>query len=303
MSGHHHHHHGACSHTDKTGYKLFLAIVFNLALSLVQVVGGVLSGSLALVADALHNFSDVGSLIIAYFAQKIAKKPADKVMTYGYGRAEIIGALINSTSLVIVGVYLVYEAVVRFFNPVPIDGWIVVYVAGLALFVDLVTVFLTYEGSKTSVNMRAAYVHNLSDALASVAVIFSGVAVILFKSYWVDFVATILISLYMFYHSYGLTLSCIRTLMQAVPYEIDTDEVKKSLIAISGVVDVSRMHIWEVHEKKRNFEAQIKTDLTNLNELDAVKKKIREVLFEDFKVHSATLDFEVSEGSLTSKGS
>ena len=124
--------------------KLYLAVVINIILTVFQIVGGLLSGSLSLLADALHNFSDAGALAIAAIAAKIAKIPPNQRMTYGYKRAEILGALINSTTLIIVGLYLLYEAVNRYFDQNPIDGWTVVWVATIALVIDIFTALLTY---------------------------------------------------------------------------------------------------------------------------------------------------------------
>ena len=127
MSGHHHH-----IDPQAGDQKIFWAIFVNLVLTIAQIIGGLLSGSLALIADAIHNFSDAISLIIAFFARKIARRPASEKMTFGYGRAEVVAALVNYTTLIVIGFYLVYEAVLRFFNPVAIDGWLVVVIAVVA---------------------------------------------------------------------------------------------------------------------------------------------------------------------------
>ena len=127
--GHHHHHHIDPEDGDR---RVALAVVVNLGLTVAQVIGGILSGSLALIADALHNFSDAISLIIAFGARKIARRPADADMTFGYGRAEVVAALINYTTLIVIGLYLLYEAAMRFIDPQGVDGWLVVIIAGIA---------------------------------------------------------------------------------------------------------------------------------------------------------------------------
>ena len=142
---------------DAGDRKVAAAIGVNILLTLVQIAGGILSGSLALIADALHNFSDAASLVIAFAARKIARRKADAKMTFGYDRAEVVAALINYTTLIIVGLYLIYEAVMRFIEPQGVDGWLVVIIAAVALIVDMVTALLTYTLSKTSVNIRAAF--------------------------------------------------------------------------------------------------------------------------------------------------
>ena len=222
-------------------------------------------------------------------------------MTFGFGRAEILGALINSVTLILVGVYLLFEAGKRYFSPEPIDGWMVVYVATVALVVDLITAFLTYKGSKDSINMRAAFIHNVSDAMASVVVIISGVLVILYDVYWVDFLATLFIAVYVVWHSWGLIRSCVKTLMQAVPEDISPQEVEDAMTKVDGVYGVHHLHIWAVHEKTRSLEGHVQVKTDSLLEVDKIKRNIKSLLHEDFKINHATLEFENLEADCTSK--
>src|SRR5436190_7193247 len=145
------------SHEHTSDQRLVLALGLNLLLTIVETVAGLLSGSLALVADAVHNLSDVGSFVIALVARRIGRWPSDELRTFGYRRAEIIGALINLTILIVISLFLIYEAVVRFFHPESIDGWVVVGVAAVALAVNLATTLLLYAMSRNNLNVRAAY--------------------------------------------------------------------------------------------------------------------------------------------------
>lgn len=228
---------------DKNGKALFWAILINVLLSVIQVIGGLVSGGLSLMADALHNFSDAGALIIAYVAQRVSGLPANKEMTFGYGRAQILGALINSVTLVLVGLYLIYESWARFHSPSKIDGLMVIWVAGVALVIDLATAWLTHSGSKESINMKAAFIHNLLDALASVVVIVSGILILNYNIFWVDLVATLLISFYILYQSIGLIKSSVRVLMQAVPADLNQSEIVSELKKIDGVIDIHHIHL------------------------------------------------------------
>lgn len=292
----HHHHHG--HHVHSHGKSLFIAIIFNVLLTLVQIVAGIFSGSLSLIADALHNLSDAGALIIAYLANKISGLSANEKMTFGYGRAQILGALINSTTLAVVGIYLMYEAVVRFFNQTPVDGWILIYVAGFALIVDLITAYLTFSGSKESINMRAAFIHNVSDALASLVVIISGIGIVLFKIYWIDLVATILISIYVMYHSFDLIKESVRILMQGVPYDINTEKVREEISLFEEVKDVHHTHIWSLNDKFRSLEGHIVVNKNfSMNELESLKYKIKDLLKSKFKINHSTLEFECSDNN------
>ena len=192
MSNHHHHH---ASESDRS---LFVAVGINVLLTLAQAIGGIISGSLSLIADALHNLSDAASLGIALFARTIGRRPADEIKSFGYQRAEVIAALINLTLLIVVSLYLIYEALWRVIEPQEITGWIIVLVAGIALIVDLITASITFKKSKDSMNMKAAFLHNLSDALASIGVILAGSLILLYQWYWVDTLLTFLIAGFVF---------------------------------------------------------------------------------------------------------
>lgn len=286
------------SHThEKNGKALFWAILINVILTVVQVIGGLVSGSLSLLADALHNFSDAGALIIAYVAQKVSGLPANKEMTFGYGRAQILGALINSVTLVLVGLYLIYESWERFQSPAKIDGWMVIWVAGVALVIDLATAWLTHSGSKESINMKAAFIHNLSDALASVVVIVSGVLILNYNIFWVDVVATLLISFYILYQSVGLIKSSVKVLMQAAPEDLSQSEIVSKLKQVDGVKNIHHIHLWELYEKFRSFEAHIVIEDRDLESMDSIKRKIRSILKKSFNIQHSTLEIECSSSN------
>lgn len=204
-------------HNITTQSKLCIAIVINMLLTVFQIVGGVLSGSLALVADALHNLSDALALGIAWIARKIAHKPSDDVFTYGYGRSELIGAMINLTTLIIIGLYLIYEGVYRLIEPVPIHGMLVIYIALIALVIDIITSILVYRDSKNNLNIMAAFLHNISDALASLGVIVSGALIIHYELYIADAIITLLISAFILIQGFATIPKVIKILMQASP--------------------------------------------------------------------------------------
>ena len=223
--------------------RVSIAIWANALLTVAQIVGGILSGSLALIADALHNFSDMASLVIAFAARKIARRPADGRMTFGYGRIEVVAALINYTTLILVGFYLIYEGGMRMIEPTEVAGWTVVILGSVALAVDTLTALLTYSMQKGSVNIRALFLHNLSDALASVAVIVGGTLIILYDMRWVDPAITIGIALYILYLSFTEIGGPIRTLMLGSPPDIDGNDVVRAIQSVDGVVDVHHVHL------------------------------------------------------------
>lgn len=285
----HHHHHDTASMGDG---RLAWAVAVNVLLTVAQVVGGMLSGSLALVADAVHNLSDAAALGIALFARRVARRGADATMTYGYRRAEIIAALINLTTLIVIGVYLVYEAVFRLFAPEPVAGWIVVAVAGIALAVDLVTAALTYAGAKSSMNIRAAFLHNVADALGSVAVIVAGALVIWFGWNWVDPAATLLIAGYILWHGLVEIRACIRILMGGVPADLDLDVLSAAVTAVDGVVGTHHLHVWQLDEHDRYFEAHVVIERADADRMEDIKRIAKAMLRNRFRLTHTTLEFE-----------
>ncbi len=270
------------------------AVMANVALTAVQVIGGGVSGSLSLIADALHNFSDAASLMIALVAVRIGRRPADQVKTFGYKRAETIAALINLTTLVLLGLYLIFEAVQRFYAPEPIAGWIVIWVAGLALAVDLLTAFLTYAQSKDSMNMRAAFLHNMTDALASVGVILAGTLILLYDWVWVDAAMTLVISAYVLWHGYIEFPQVVHLLMEGTPEDIAIDEVIAAMEDNEGVSDVHHVHIWRLDEKRNALEAHVVLNAAMpFQRMDEIKRELKVMLHERFHIDHSTLEFEI----------
>ncbi|MXO76192.1 cation diffusion facilitator family transporter [Altererythrobacter aerius] len=281
------HDHGAEGMSDA---RLVWAVIVNVGLTVAQIVGGIVSGSLALIADALHNFSDAASLGLALFARKIGRRPADKLMTFGYGRAEVVAALINLTTLVIVGFYLLIEAATRYLDPQPIEGWTIVIVAGIALIVDVATAAMVHKGSKDSLNIKAAFLHNVSDALASVGVIVAGTLILLYHLYVADLIMTVLIAAYVLYQGFSLLPKTIKLLMGAVPDDVEFDAIVRALGDIEGVASLHHVHIWSIDEHHRSLEAHLVPSERSLEAFEAVKADARRMLEQRFSIGHATLE-------------
>lgn len=292
MAGHHHHHHHVGPESGDA--RVFWAVFVNLALTVVQIIGGVLSGSLALIADALHNLSDAISLIIAFAARKIARRPADAAMTFGYGRAEVVAALINYTTLIMIGCYLVYEAILRYFQPEPVAGWTIVIIAGVALAVDLITALLTFSLSKDSINIRAAFLHNLADAMGSVAVIVAGTLVLLFDWWLADALVTLLIAGYILWMSFVEIGPAIRILMLGSAPHSDIQTVMDDIKATPGVGNVHHVHLWQMQEHENALDAHIVIQPGEWHHADAIKQAVKELLQTRFSIRHSTLEMECS---------
>lgn len=287
--GHGHHHHIDPQAGDR---RVFAAIAVNMGLTVAQIVGGILSGSLALIADALHNFSDAISLVIAFGARKIARRPRDANMTFGYGRVEVVAALINYTTLIVIGFYLLYEAAMRFADPQPVEGWLIVIIAGIALIVDAVTATLTYAMSKSSVNIRAAFLHNVADALGSVAVIVAGTLILLYDWRLIDPLVTVLIAGYILWQSFREIGPVIRILMLGSPPEIETEAVFDAVRGIDGVTNIHHAHFWQMDEHRAALDAHIVIAEGRWSDADAVKEQIKATLADRFDIEHTSLELE-----------
>jgi len=272
--------------------RVAIAIWANGLLTVAQIVGGIFAGSLALIADAIHNFSDMASLVIAFGARKIARRPADDRMTFGYQRIEIVAALINYTTLIVIGLYLVYEGAMRMIDPPEVLGWWVVILGSVALVVDTLTAMLTYSMQKGSVNIRALFLHNLSDALSSVAVIVGGALILLYDIRWIDPAITIGIAVYILYLAFTEIGGTIRLLMLASPPGIENDALIAAVLAIEGVEDMHQVHFWQIDESQVSVDAHIVLVRDHWDRLEDIKRDIKGMLTEDFGIQHSTLEFE-----------
>ncbi|WP_276717988.1 cation diffusion facilitator family transporter [Pseudooceanicola nitratireducens] len=290
---HDHHHHHALPE-DGGDRNLWLATGVNLALTLAQIVAGVVSGSLALIADAIHNLSDAISLVLAMAARRIARRPADATMTFGYGRIEVVAALVNYTTLIMVSIWLAAEGVMRLLDPQPVEGWIVVIVAGLALVIDAVTALLTFRMAKDSMNVRAAFLHNLADALGSVAVIVAGTLILLYDWRLIDPIVTLGIAAYILWHAGREVTPAIRILMMGSPGDPAAEEVLQAMRGIEGVRDVHHLHLWRMQEHETALEAHV---VRSSGHGDAVRIALKEMLAQRFHINHSVIEIEPEEAA------
>ena len=289
MGHQHHHHHGEGRGSER---RLAFSIALNLVITVAEVVGGILSGSLALLSDALHNFSDTASLGISLVARRIGRREATSVKTFGYKRAEIIGAFVNLVTLVLIALYLIKEAVERFFNPQPIDGTIMLVVAVIGLAANVLTALLLFRDARHSLNIRSAFLHIITDAVSSVGVVLGGVLILYYDVYLVDPILTLLISLYILYHSYAMLRETIDILMEGVPKNIDLERIVAEVETLERVLGMHHLHVWQFDEKTVALEAHIVIDKNDLEHMEAVKRAIKHMLGEVFHIHHTTLEFE-----------
>ncbi|WP_019037327.1 cation diffusion facilitator family transporter [Psychroflexus tropicus] len=272
---------------------LFLSIILNVGITLAQIIGGLLSGSLALLSDALHNFTDVVSLVISYVASKFAHKSATYNKTFGYKRAEIIAAFVNSASLIIIAVILIVEAVERFLDPQAINSTLVIWLSALAIVFNGASVLLLLKDRKQNLNIASAYFHLLTDMLASVAVLVGGILMKYYGIYWLDSVLTFAIALYLIYVGIQLFKGSFTILMQFTPKHINVDDVISRVNQIDLVKNIHHLHIWQLNENELHLEAEIdfKEDIS-LSTFEAVLEEIEELLLNEFGINHITIQPE-----------
>ena len=278
---------------DINGRNLLISILLNIVITAAQVVGGLLSGSLALLSDALHNFSDVVSLIISYIANKLVKQKASLKRTFGYKRAEILAAFINASTLIIVAILLIFEAVKRFQNPQEIESSLVIWLSIIAILGNGFSVLLLKSNSEDNMNMKSAYLHLLTDMMASVAVLIGGLLMKYYQMFWIDSLLTFVIALYLIWMGFDLLKESTKVLMLFTPDDIPIDKIIKEINAFDAIKNVHHIHVWQLNEEEIHFEAHVdfKSNIT-LTEFDVILKEIEELLHHKFEINHINIQPE-----------
>lgn len=280
----HHHHHGEV--TEKSVKLLILSFVINMILSVAEVVGGIVSGSIALIGDALHNTSDALSILIAVVAFKIGNKKASGKYTYGFKRAEVIGGFVNLILLFISGCYLLIEGVSRLIKPEPIEGMLIIWISVLALVIDAATAKISHHDAAHNTNMKMVFVHNLADAFGSIGVVVSGACVVWFGIYRADGIIAVLIAAYMIVQSIIAFPQIVNILMNAAPDHIDLEAVKNEILQINNVRGVHHIHLWCISEHEVAMECHIESD-----DMD-ITPQISEMLKDNFDISHCNIQIE-----------
>lgn len=272
---------------------LLTATLLNFVITIVEIAGGILSNSLALLSDALHNMTDAFSTFIALVATRIGKRTATEKKTFGYKRVEILAAMLNAVILIIICFFLFREAWERLQDPQPVNSIIVIFVAMIGLVANILAVTLLRKDSKKSINVKAAYVHLIGDSLSSIVVIIAATAIQLFEIYWLDPVITVLIGLYLIRESYIILKTAVNILMQSTPEHLNINKIKMKVESLPEVKNVHHLHAWNLSDHEIHFEAHIelKNDLP-VSKLKITQHNIEKILKERYKIHHTTLQFE-----------
>jgi cobalt-zinc-cadmium efflux system protein len=277
----------------KTQKYLGLSILLNAVITITQAIGGVLSGSLALLSDALHNFSDVISLIISFVANRYATKAASEEKTFGYKRAEIIAAFINAASLIILASFLIYESILRFITPELIQADWVIALAILGIVVNGLSVLFLHSSAAQNMNLKSAYLHLMSDMSASVAVLLGGIAMYYYEWFWVDSVLTLGIALYLLVMGYQLLKDSFHVLMLFTPDSIDLKKLRLAIKIDPRIQNIHHLHVWRVNEYENHLEAHIDfNENISIADFDEILEKIEAILLNDFGVNHVNIQPE-----------
>ncbi len=290
ISGVHHH-----DHRDfGSGGRLLLVIIFNMIITAAEYIGGIISGSLALISDAGHNFSDVLALCLGYAGEKISGREKSGAYTFGFKRFEVLAALINALTLVVIGIYIFYESVERFLNPATVDFSIMLPVAVIGLLGNLISIFVL-RGGGHSINIRAAFLHLLFDAVSSVAVIFAAVLIYFTSNYWIDIVISFFIAVMIIWSAMSILKESFRIFLQGVPGHLDSDEIYREILSVEGVESIHGLHVWSINSREVFLSCHIRMEEYFSGISDSVIQGVNDMLLHRFGIGHTTIQVEVGD--------
>lgn len=283
--------HGHGHHHPSSGSRLALVIVLNMIITVAEYAGGLLSGSLALISDAGHNFSDVLSLIMGYAGEKVSEKRPDKKFSFGLKRFEVAVALVNALSLLIIGLYIVYEAVARYLRPVPINLEVMVPVAFIGLAGNLLSMILLTRDRHRTLNMKAAFLHLLYDTVSSIAVIGAGIILYITGELLVDLAISLIIVAMIAGSSFSIIRDAMRIFLQGTPAHIDADQVFRDIESVPEVGSVHGLHIWSINSAEIFLSCHICASGPE-NDTDEIIRKVNTMLELKYGIRHTTLQVE-----------
>jgi len=293
----HSHSHSHVHVIPESGRRLAIVMALNFIITITEVVGGLLSGSLSLLSDALHNFSDGVAVIIAWIAIKLRTRPRTENYTFGLERAEVLAAVINAGALIAISIYLFVEAWQHYFHPEPIAGNIMTIVASIGLLANVLSTWLLHRDSKENMNLRAVYLHLFSDAISSVGVILGGLAIMFYHVYWVDPLLTVLIGVYVLKESIEILWQTLKVFMLAVPTGLDINKIRQVIRELNGISGVHHIHLWAVSETDVHFEGHIIVNDQLVSRVSTLREQLEKLLHDRFEINHTTFQFEAERDS------
>lgn len=282
------------THLEQNRKKLFLSIALTGLIFIAELVGGLVTGSLALLSDSAHVFMDMFALGLSYLAVRIAGLPANDRHTYGYHRMQILAALINGVSLLVISIEIFREAIKRFQNPEPILAGPMLIIAVIGLVVNIVVAFVLHEHDHDDLNTRSAYLHVLGDTLASVGVIIGGILILFTGQQWIDPLISLLISLLILYNAGKLILKTVHILAEGIPKGMTASDVAGDMRSVEGVAEVHDLHIWTVGPGYVALSAHVVLENQTLSQSENILKKLKNRLSSKYNIEHTTIQFECS---------
>jgi len=258
----------------------------------VEAVGGFLANSLALLSDAGHMLTDVMALLLSLFALQLATRPLSSTRTYGFYRMEILAALVNGTALIFISGFILYEAYQRFAVPQVVETGIMLPVAMIGLVANGVAALVMVRSSKESLNIRGAYLHILGDALSSLGVIVGGIIIYFTEWFVVDPIISAIICMVILRGAYILVRDSVNILLEAVPKEVDLEELQRALRTIPGVNDLHHVHLWTITSGRHALSAHVLLDDVMLSRAGEILVDINQLLRDKFRISHTTIQFE-----------
>jgi len=273
---------------------IILAVILNFIIAIIEIIGGLLSNSFALLSDALHNFGDAIAIFLTYISNRISKRSPTIEKTFGFKRVEILAAMINSIGMVVICVYLILQAFERLKHPrTDINGVMIVIIAALSLIANFIAIAFLFRDKNKNLNVKAAYLHMLGDVFSSAIVLLGGIFIYRYKIFWLDAVLTFIIGIYIFKEAWYILKQAYLILIQATPGELDLIKVKNRIESFIDVENVHHIHAWNLNDSQIHFECHI--DLNNdlkISETENILYKIKQLLKEDFNIAHTTVQFE-----------
>lgn len=291
--GHYHDHiHGSQHEGEGSGNKLLASMLITFATLVAEVVGGILTGSLALLSDAAHVFLDIFALALGYIAVRLSKRSATGTHSYGFYRMKVLAAFINGATLLFVSFEIIREAIGRFAHPQSIIAGPMLIVAIIGLMANLLVAFVLKGHSHDDLNARAAFLHVIGDALSSVGVIVAGALIIFTRWYWLDPLAGMLIALIILRGAFSILKEATHILNEGAPENADSVEVARAIAALDGIKEVHDVHVWALEPGFRLLSAHVVLDDQLLSSTAAIMDGIKDMLHDDYSIVHTTIQFE-----------
>ncbi|MBN9387778.1 MAG: cation transporter [Chloroflexi bacterium] len=291
--GHNHAHGQVMTRSDGKVSNLFkISLILTAGFVVFQFIAGLMVNSLALISDAGHNLTDAMALAFSWFALVLARRSPDNRKTYGYHRAGILAATLNAATLILISLYVFYEAVQRIFHPEPVEGEVVVIVATVAFLLNGGITLAFVRASKDDLNVRSAFIHLLGDALSSLGVIIAGLIMWFTGLAIFDPLVSILIGLFILWSSWSIIKEATNVLLEGIPEGLDMVSLMHDLMEIPNVNSVHDLHVWTLGGSNRMLSCHILTNETTLHEANTTVHLIKEMLVDKYRIHHATIELE-----------